>query len=205
MAIKITTQTLPVATTTEPGIVKIGTGLNVATDGSLSLAGNPNLVVETTDSSQTVHMKAIKGEKTGELTVAVDSSGNMTTSAPSPAWNSNNGTIATTKWVNDYSFPLNKIAETSGAVTLEANKVYSVTLDGNMTFTLTPPTNTDIYNQIKLMMKVDSLGTIDWGTTYFYNGLPPDVTGVGSYAIYFDWDTGSENWVCGAMVVASIA
>lgn len=111
--------------------------------------------------------------------------------------------IATTQWVSQYSFPLNNVSATSGTVNLTTNKVYKMSINGATTFSLGTPPNTAIYNQIKLMLNVTTVATINWGTTLFYNGNPPPVTAAGQYAIYFDWEANISQWVCGGMAVAT--
>ena len=115
----------------------------------------------------------------------------------------NSTKIATTAFVSNYSFPIQTISATSGTVSLTTNKVYRMNLSGTTTFSIATPSNTDIYNQIKVMLNVTMVSTINWGTSYFYNGTAPDVSATGQYAIYYDWDAPSSRWVCGGMSVAT--
>ena len=115
----------------------------------------------------------------------------------------NSTKIATTAFVSNYSFPIQTISQTSGTVSLTTNKVYRMNLSGTTTFSITTPSNTGIYNQIKIMLNVTTVATINWGTSYFYNGTAPDVSATGQYAIYYDWDAPSSRWVCGGMSVAT--
>ena len=115
----------------------------------------------------------------------------------------NSTKIATTAFVSNYSFPIQTISQTSGTVNLTTNKVYRMNLSGTTTFSIARPSNTGIYNQIKVMLNVTTVSTINWGTSYFYNGTAPDVSATGQYAIYYDWDAPSSRWVCGGMSVAT--
>jgi hypothetical protein len=94
---------------------------------------------------------------------------------------------------------INNITQTSGEITLEVNKIYSMNLTGATTFALPNPINKNIFNQIKIMAKVTGTPTINWGTTQFFNKIIPEIE-EGSYDIYFDYDNLLNTWICGAIV-----
>ena len=94
---------------------------------------------------------------------------------------------------------INASTTTSGAITLESNKVYQISLTGNTQFSLTEPADKTIYNQIKVMLKTTGTPTVTWGTSIYYNKAAPDISTDGNYVIYYDWDTNANSWVCGAL------
>ena len=111
--------------------------------------------------------------------------------------------LAVAEATRNYQMPITTISSTSGSVTLSTNNIYKVTASGNMTFTLSTPTDTTVYNQIKLMLQTTGTPTIVWGTTKYYNSQEPDISSAGNYAIYFDWDVNANGWVCGSLTVPS--
>ena len=94
---------------------------------------------------------------------------------------------------------INNITRTSGEITLEVNKIYSMNLTGATTFALPNPINKNIFNQIKIMAQITGTPTINWGTTQFFNKAIPEIE-AGNYDIYFDYDNLLNAWVCGAIV-----
>ena len=89
------------------------------------------------------------------------------------------------------------LTETSGAVALEVNKIYSMAIDGDVTFTLPSTVDTACFNQIKVMVNYTS-GTVDFGTTNYFNKTAPELE-AGYYDIYFDYDNHMSGWVVGAV------
>ena len=112
-------------------------------------------------------------------------------------------TAATTQFVRNYQIPVTTISATSGTVELSANNIYKISATGNMSFTLTTPTDTTVYNQIKVMLQTANTPTIIWGTTTYYNNQEPDITTDGYYSVYFDWDANINGWVCGSLTIPS--
>lgn len=94
---------------------------------------------------------------------------------------------------------INVSTSTSGAITLESNKIYQISLTGNTQFSLTEPTDKTIYNQIKVILKTTGTPTVTWGTSIYYNKTAPDISTDGNYVIYYDWDTNANSWICGAL------
>ena len=93
---------------------------------------------------------------------------------------------------------INTISATSGTVSLEVNKIYTMSVSGTTTFSLPTPSNKGVFNQIKVMAKVTGTPTINWGTTQFFNKTTPEIE-AGNYDIYFDYDNLLNAWVCGVM------
>lgn len=91
------------------------------------------------------------------------------------------------------------LTQTSGNISLESNKIYSLKITADTLFelpTITAPTT--LYNQIKVQLKVEEDVTIGFGTSYFYNKNKPTLT-KGFYDVYFDYDNLLGDWVCGAI------
>ena len=94
---------------------------------------------------------------------------------------------------------LTTLTETSGEITLEANKIYSMVINADTTFSLPETVDTNYFNQIKVMVKIVGTPVITWGTTYFINKSQPELE-EGYYDFYFDYDNNLAGWVVGAVV-----
>ena len=71
-------------------------------------------------------------------------------------------------------------------------------MTGATTFSLPTPSNKNVFNQIKVMMKVTGTPTINWGTINFFNNETPEIK-AGNYDCYFDYDNLMNAWVVGVM------
>jgi hypothetical protein len=89
------------------------------------------------------------------------------------------------------------IAQTSGDVSLAANRCHKMTISGATTFQL-PVGNLGVFTQIKVMVKVDGTPSINWGTDRFFNKAVPRIES-GWYDFYFDHDPVANAWVAGAV------
>lgn len=105
---------------------------------------------------------------------------------------------STESYVNTFQPAVTTLSNTSGAVSLAVNKIYTISVSGTTTFSLPTPSNTNVFNQIKLMMEVTGTPTINWGTTRFFNKTTPSIE-AGNYDVYFDYDKLMSVWVCGVM------
>lgn len=101
-------------------------------------------------------------------------------------------------YVDNFQPAITTLTAASGTLTLAVNKVYSAAITGNTTFSLPTPGNKNVFNQIKVMLKVTGTPTINWGTTQFFNKATPEIE-AGCYDVYFDYDNNLSAWVCGAM------
>ncbi len=101
--------------------------------------------------------------------------------------------------VASYKQLLTTLTETSGIITLEVDKIYSMVIDGETAFNLPTEVNTDYFNQIKVMAKIVGTPVITWGTEYFVNKSQPELE-EGYYDLYFDYDNNLAGWVVGAVV-----
>ena len=101
-------------------------------------------------------------------------------------------------YVDNFQPAITALSQTSGTVALTVNKIYSMTVSGATTFTLPTPGNVNVFNQIKVMMKVTGTPTINWGTTWFFNKATPEIE-AGNYDVYFDYDNLLGAWVCGVL------
>lgn len=89
------------------------------------------------------------------------------------------------------------ISETSGLVTLTANRIHKMNISGNTTFSL-PAGNASVFTQIKVMVNVTGTPSINWGTSRFFNKKVPSIA-EGQYDFYFDYDPTANAWVAGAV------
>lgn len=91
---------------------------------------------------------------------------------------------------------------TDSTVTLEANKVYKMTLASDVTFSLPTTVASNMHNQIKVFANLTNAIQINFGTDTFFNAQVPDVQ-TGSYEFYFDYDPNKSVWVAGALKTGS--
>ena len=101
-------------------------------------------------------------------------------------------------YVDNFQPPITAITATSGTIALAINKIYTLSVTGATTFSLPTPSNKNVFNQIKIMMKVTGTPTINWGTSNFFNNETPEIK-AGNYDCYFDYDNLMGAWVVGAM------
>lgn len=101
-------------------------------------------------------------------------------------------------YVDNFQPPITALTATSGTISLAINKIYTLSVSGATTFSLPTPTNKNVFNQIKIMMKVTGTPTINWGTTNFFNNQAPEIK-AGNYDVYFDFDNLLNAWVVGTM------
>ena len=101
-------------------------------------------------------------------------------------------------YVDNFQPPLTTLTTTSGTITLAVNKIYTLSVTGATTFSLPTPSNKNVFNQIKVMLKVTGTPTINWGTTNFFNNETPTIK-AGNYDVYFDYDNLMSAWVVGVM------
>lgn len=90
---------------------------------------------------------------------------------------------------------------TSGSLTLQDNKIHKVAPTSNITFVLPTITDTTSFHQIVVQVTKASNVTIGLGTTDYFGRIQPDVSGVGRFNIYYEWD--GTSWVCGALAKGS--
>lgn len=95
--------------------------------------------------------------------------------------------------------PLIKLEETSGTIILQVNKVYTISINGQTTFSLPIPENRNIFNQIKVMARITGTPSINWGTTNYFNNVEPTIE-EGDYDFYFDYDELNSVWVVGSLL-----
>lgn len=101
-------------------------------------------------------------------------------------------------YVDNFQPPITAITATSGTVSLAVNKIYTLSIMADTTFSLPIPDNKNVFNQIKVMLKVTGTPSINWGTTSFFNNETPEIK-AGNYDVYFDYDNLMNAWVVGTM------
>ena len=100
--------------------------------------------------------------------------------------------------IDNRQIPLNVISETSGVVTLDTNKIYTMDITADTTFSLPEIVDTAFFNQIKVMVLITGNPVITWGTSYFANKTTPELE-EGVYDLYFDYDNHLAGWVVGVV------
>lgn len=91
----------------------------------------------------------------------------------------------------------------SSTVNLLTNKIYTLTLSGNITFSL-PQATDDVLNQIEVQLYMPSVYTINLGTTTYFGGEVPDISEAGYYTIIYEYDNIHSVWVVGSLKKASV-
>jgi hypothetical protein len=114
----------------------------------------------------------------------------------------NNGTLTWDGKSVATVYSIQNISSTSGTVSLSANNVYTITLSGNVTFSL-PQATAGVLNQIEIQLYMPSVYTIDLGTTTYFGGEAPDISEAGYYTIIYEYDNIHSVWVVGALKKAS--
>lgn len=108
-------------------------------------------------------------------------------------------TDAIEKKIDEHSPDITEISATSGTVSLNANTLYKMTIDGETTFTLPSAVNAEKHNQIKILTNLSVVAAINFGTDKYFNCEAPDMSEAGFYDIYIDYDPHQSSWVAGAI------
>ncbi|MBQ9246475.1 hypothetical protein IJ182_09440 [bacterium] len=90
-----------------------------------------------------------------------------------------------------------KTLSSSGTIALTDNSVNQINVTGNVTFNLPSITNKTIFHEIFILLKMNTVKTINLGTTYFFNAKTPNLSEAGLYSLIYEYD--GTNWVCGAI------
>ena len=90
------------------------------------------------------------------------------------------------------------VLSTSGAIALTDNSVNSITPVGNIVFVLPTVTDNTKYHRILVQMNLTSAYSIDVGTDCYFDGIVPDLSKVGIYNIFYEYDRAREEWVARA-------
>lgn len=127
-----------------------------------------------------------------------------TPTAPTPEVGTNSTVLATTEFVNRAVNTPDSIIElyqTSGTINLETNKIYKMSINDITNFVLPAASAIDVtkHNQIKMLVYLTGQTDIDFGTTSYFNKVPPEVLISGYYDLYWDFDPFQNAWVAGAI------
>lgn len=80
-------------------------------------------------------------------------------------------------------------------IQLESGKVYTLVPTGNVTFVLPTIADKSKFPQILVQLKMETVVTIDLGTTNFFNKETPDLSKAGIYNLLFEYDLNNDVWV----------
>lgn len=95
------------------------------------------------------------------------------------------------------------VLSTSGTIALTDNSINTITPSGNITFTLPTVTDNTKFHQILVQVNLSTVYTIDLGlgaTPHYFNSTAPDLSNVGVYNLYYEYDKANQYWVGGALV-----
>ena len=89
------------------------------------------------------------------------------------------------------------ILDKSGTIELSDNSINSIAPEGDITFLL--PSNLDktVFHQILVQLNMETLHSINLGTSYYFNSEVPDLSNTGSYNLIYEYD--GTNWIVGAI------
>lgn len=105
----------------------------------------------------------------------------------------------TTYWVCVSNIPSVTKAY-SASVSLENNKINTITLSGNVVFSLPTPSKTTILNQIEVQLyKPNANYTVDLGTNKYLTNAQPNLSRAGYYNLYYEYDNNNSSWYVGFM------
>lgn len=91
---------------------------------------------------------------------------------------------------------------TSGTIALTDNSINSITPSAAVTFTLPTVTDNTVFHQILVQVNLSTVYSIDLGlgaTPHYFNKTAPDMSNVGVYNLYFEYDKANQYWVCGCI------
>ena len=114
----------------------------------------------------------------------------------------NDGTISSVGGEGtDISITPLEYAET---INLAIDHVYKLVATGNVTFVLPTVENPTTLPQILIQFKMDTVVTINLGTTSFFKKVAPDMSTVGIYNIIYEYDTNNNVWVVDAIAKGEV-
>lgn len=105
------------------------------------------------------------------------------------------------------SAPVITTLETSGTIALEDNSINTIQPTAAITFTLPTITDTGLYHQILIQLKLTDTSFIsgsNLGTNYFFGLTTPTFDTVGNYDIIYAYDTLNSKWCCGVAIKREI-
>ena len=80
------------------------------------------------------------------------------------------------------------------------NSLFLVCYNGNLTIKMCDNlVDTTKFNQILVQLNLQTLQTINVGTTYYFNSTAPDLSATGVYNLVFEYDNANNYWVCGLL------
>ncbi len=93
----------------------------------------------------------------------------------------------------------------SGTLALADNTAYKIeNASGAITFTLPTISDTAKFHQIVIQLYMASAQTINLSTTYYFDGVAPDMSEAGYYTIIYEYDNTKSSWAVGALKKASV-
>jgi len=88
----------------------------------------------------------------------------------------------------------------SGTVSLNDNSINKISVTGAVTFSLPSIGSGDTdFHQILVQMYMPTVVSLNLGTSYFFNGVSPDMSWEGHYNIVFEYDNTDSHWYCAAI------
>ena len=87
----------------------------------------------------------------------------------------------------------------SGTINLATNSLNAITPTDAVTFVLPNVASSTELNQILVQVNLTTVYSIDVGTTYYFNGVAPQMSSVGTYDLIYEYDETTNDWVCGML------
>ena len=114
----------------------------------------------------------------------------------------NDGTISSVGG-GDTDIPITPL-EYAETINLAIDHVYKLVATGNVTFVLPTVENSTTLPQILIQFKMDTVVTINLGTTSFFKKVAPDMSTAGIYNIIYEYDTNNNVWVVDAIAKGEV-
>ena len=96
----------------------------------------------------------------------------------------------------DKNYPMTVLAS-SGTINLSDNSVNRITPSGTVTFELPTVSDHTKFHQIMVQIILNSVVTINVGTSYFFNKTAPELSETGKFDLVYEHN--GTNWVCGCV------
>ena len=92
---------------------------------------------------------------------------------------------------------------TSGTINLVDNTFNRIVAEGTVTFVLPTVEDNTTFHEIFIQLSMDTVQTIDLGTTWFFNKKQPDLSSAGYYNLVYEYD--GTHWVVSAINKGEVA
>lgn len=170
-------------------------------------ASDINALPDTTTIGDGATTITVNSTAVGTITANQTSSGAINVSVPTNTNELTNGAgFITSSALTPYQLITQDILvpsiDVNNTVYLSDNTAYKISLIAASTPSLTivlPTISTVQLHQIFVQLNMRDVVTVDLGTSYYFNSTAPDLSAVGAYNLYYEYDTNKDYWVVGCI------